>query len=226
MALIQLGPLAQQISGRLGAVVFHAGARADVIARAPTPHSLTTERQLNRRAAFTRARKFMLSQPETTTAAWNAYRKGLSNTNRLGVPKRPTTLNAMLAYNMATDYNAQACVGTWYPPSYLRTPDQTIDALAFAQGGPYNVTLASLPAATTLEYTLCYRQTLYARSGRMPTPTYAGMVIRDALTEDWYSTFIQAGLDLATGEEITLVFWWVIPTYYHSGRITATTTVT
>jgi len=143
MAIFAPGPLASQISGSIGALTFARHRGRPVVRMRPSKLTATSQTILLRRARFALAMRAWPTLSDYHKAQWLAFAPSFQLHDRLGLPYTPSPRR--LFESLATWYCTR--VGTYYsvPPYLGRYPSPTISAVAFAAGGPYNLTMTMAP---------------------------------------------------------------------------------
>lgn len=150
MALIRMGPLAQAISGSLGACTFARHQGRAVVRRRPLKIQPYSQTAALRRARFVRAIKAWVTLPEIYRLQWTAAAPLYTFHDRLGQPYTPSPRRLFEWYNTWL-YTRR---GFYYfgPPAYGRHPAPTVVSVDFAAGGPYNITLSMAPLMALTGY--------------------------------------------------------------------------
>jgi hypothetical protein len=209
MALVKLGPVIQAISGKLGTVVFHAGARANVIARSPHTTNTRTQAQLHQRAALQAWNTAYQTLLPETLATWRLWARATPRPNRLAIPRNIGPRASFTSYCLLRDPNF---IYTATPPSatFLGISDApSAVVLDFTASGPYNVTITTSFATQYTEGLWLQRHTDYGGRAGPGSRTFIHWWARTTPTLNWYSSFQALGIALATGEHFTLTLRYI-----------------
>jgi len=118
----------------------------------PSKCSRSSELALIRRARFAQALSAWPSLDDYHRAQWAAFAPSLTLHDRLGTPYTPS---ARAAFEWFASWLCTRAGFFYTVPPYLgRYPSPTILAVAFAAGGPYNITMSMSPNFVVGGYSL------------------------------------------------------------------------
>jgi hypothetical protein len=201
-------PIVAGVSGELGGVVFHSGARSNVLARRPSRCRVATREQDEWQRALIAALKQWDELLEEQRVAWRQYAKARVAGDRFGRMRQRSGQATFVEYLLRVDpFRSGGIFTSLNAPTVTRDPYTTV-TVGFTGGGPFNVTVAPWAAGAVSE---CIEVARFRQYGPRPaTGSKRRMLfcIRNAATMDWHTQFAARGMDLSSGEQFRLEVWW------------------
>jgi len=205
MALVVLGSLVQAVSGEVGGAVFHSGRRAGVVAKLARRSSSGLAATSLARGNIEFFSRLWGAETAAYQAAWNAFAAREQWTNRLGVRRRPSGAEAFVAW-MCLGYPRRYTV--ILPPGNVPvgvSAAPVVTAASFTAGGPYNATTSGGTPGLTRVFMYCRRMLQFGPRTAVGASQFIYMyVLPGGGAINWYSRFVQFGVELQAGELIRI----------------------
>jgi hypothetical protein len=226
MATWKPGPLVSAVRGTLGTVVFHGGRRANVIARVPITKRPTSKLQRTQQAALQAKLLLWESLSPYLKLMWYSGAPPVPLYSSIGTMRHQSTAQRFVAEALRLDPHALDITAGLFPVQLPRTPAPILEAAAFTQGGPYNITATPPDWTHYVEYLHIARWRQYGTRRAPGSIIYAGLRLRNEHVENWYTQALAAGADLQSGEQVRLTIYWIQRFHWSSPDVTLDLTVT